>query len=85
MPQHASAVKRVRQSAARRLRNREHRSRMRTMVKKLLQTEDASAAKTLYPETQAYLDRLVTKGIIHRNKSAHYKSQISVHLNKIAR
>lgn len=85
MPQHASAVKRVRQSAARRLRNREHRSRMRTMVKKLLQTEDASAAKTLYPETQAYLDRLVTKGIIHRNKSAHYKSQISVHLNKVAR
>lgn len=55
------------------------------MVKKLLQTEDASAAKTLYPETQAYLDRLVTKGIIHRNKSAHYKSQISVHLNKVAR
>ena len=85
MPQHASAVKRVRQSAARRLRNREHRSRMRTMVKKLLQTEDASVAKTLYPETQAYLDRLVTKGIIHRNKSAHYKSQISVHLNKVAR
>ena len=85
MPQHASAVKRVRQSATRRLRNREHRSRMRTMVKKLLQTEDASAAKTLYPETQAYLDRLVTKGIIHRNKSAHYKSQISLHLNKVAR
>ena len=85
MPQHASAVKRVRQSAARRLRNREHRSRMRTMVKKLLQTEDASAAKTLFPETQAYLDRLVTKGIIHRNKSAHYKSQISLHLNKVAR
>ncbi len=85
MPQHASAVKRVRQSAARRLRNREHRSRMRTMVKKLLQTEDASVAKALYPETQAYLDRLVTKGIIHRNKSAHYKSQISLHLNKVAR
>ncbi|MXX96402.1 MAG: 30S ribosomal protein S20 [Rhodothermaceae bacterium] len=85
MPQHASAVKRVRQSAARRLRNREHRSRMRTMVKRLLQTEDASVAKDLYPETQAYLDRLVTKGIIHRNKSAHYKSQISLHLNKVAR
>lgn len=55
------------------------------MVKRLLQTEDASVAKDLYPETQAYLDRLVTKGIIHRNKSAHYKSQISLHLNKVAR
>ncbi len=85
MPQHASAVKRVRQSAVRRFRNREHRSRMRTMVRKILQTEDASAAKALYPETQAYLDRLVTKGIIHRNKCAHYKSQLSLHLNEIAR
>ena len=84
MPQHASAVKRVRQNAVRRLRNREHRSRMRTMVKRIMQTEDISAAKTLYPETQAYLDRLATKGIIHRNKAAHYKSQISRHLNKIA-
>ena len=84
MPQHSSAIKRVRQNAVRRLRNREHRSRMRTMVKKLLQTEDASTTKTLYPETQAYLDRLATKGIIHRNKAAHYKSQISRHLNETA-
>jgi len=83
MPQHASAIKRVRQSTVRRLRNREHRSRMRNMVKKLLQTEDASLAQTLYPKTQAYLDRLATKGIIHRNKAAHYKSQISLHLNRI--
>ncbi|MCY4158413.1 MAG: 30S ribosomal protein S20 [Bacteroidetes bacterium] len=82
MPQHASAIKRVRQNAVRRLRNREHRSRMRNMVKKLLKTEDASLAQDLYPKTQAYLDRLATKGIIHRNKAAHYKSQISLHLNK---
>ncbi len=80
MPQHASAIKRVRQSASRRLRNREHRSRMRTMVRKLMQTEDTSLAQALYPETQAYLDRLVIKGIIHRNKAARYKAQISRHL-----
>ncbi len=80
MPQHASAIKRVRQSASRRLRNREHRSRMRTMVRRLMQTEDTSLAQSLYPETQAYLDRLVTKGIIHRNKAARYKAQISRHL-----
>ncbi|MXW82627.1 MAG: 30S ribosomal protein S20 [Rhodothermaceae bacterium] len=83
MPQHASAIKRVRQNAARRLRNREHRSRMRTMVKKIMQTDDASTAQSLYPETQAYLDRLATKGIIHRNKSARYKVQILRHMDKI--
>ena len=83
MPQHASAIKRVRQNAVRRTRNREHRSRIRTMVKKLMHTEDASVAKVLYPETQAYLDRLATKGILHRNKAAHYKSQISRHLREL--
>ncbi len=83
MPQHASAIKRVRQNAARRLRNREHRSRMRTMVKKIMQTDDASAAQSLYPETQAYLDRLATKGIIHRNKAARYKVQLLRHVNEM--
>jgi len=82
MPQHASAVKRVRQNAVRRLRNREHRSRMRTMVKKILQTDDLSTAHALYPQTQAYIDRLAMKGIIHRNKAARYKSQISLYLNQ---
>ncbi len=82
MPQHASAVKRVRQNAVRRRRNREHRSRMRTMVKKILQSDDQSSAQALYPQTQAYIDRLATKGIVHRNKAAHYKSQISLHLNQ---
>ena len=82
MPQHVSAVKRVRQSAVRRQRNREHRSRMRTMVKKILHSEDTSTVQSLYPETQAYIDRLANKGIIHRNKAAHYKSQLSLHLNQ---
>ncbi|MCY4001957.1 MAG: 30S ribosomal protein S20 [Bacteroidetes bacterium] len=82
MPQHVSAVKRVRQNAVRRQRNREHRSRLRTMVKRILHSEDPSASQSLYPKTQAYIDRLANKGIIHRNKAAHYKSQLSLHLNQ---
>lgn len=84
MPQHASAIKRVRQSAVRRRRNREHRGRVRTMVKKFLQTEDASVVQSRYPEVQSYLDRLATKGILHQNKVARYKVQISRHLNGIS-
>lgn len=84
MPQHTSAIKRVRQSAVRRRRNREHRGRMRTMVKKFLQTEDGSVAQSRYPEIQAYLDRLVAKGIIHRNKAARYKAQLTRYLNGIS-
>ncbi len=76
MPQHKSAEKRVRQSEKRRLRNRNHRSRMRTLVKKLRAAQNPAEAAPLLNEVKAYLDRLAAKGIIHKNKAANYKSQL---------
>ncbi len=83
MPQHKSAAKRVRQNAKRRSRNRLHRSRMRTMMKKLRQTEDSDQAQQLLREVKAYLDRLATKRIIHKNKAANYKSELERHVNAL--
>ena len=57
---------------------------MRTMVKKVLQSEDSAQARALYPEVQAYLDRLATKGIIHRNKAANYKRQLMRRVQALA-
>ncbi len=76
MPQHKSAAKRVRQNARARVRNRIHRSRVRTMVKKVLHSEDHGEATVAFPAVQSYLDRLATKGVIHRNKAANYKRQM---------
>lgn len=76
MPQHKSAAKRVRQNAKRRAQNRFHRSRMRTMIKRLKQASSQSEAAPLLNSVKAYLDRLATKGIIHRNKAANYKSSL---------
>ena len=81
MPQHKSAAKRVRQNARRRTRNRYHRSQVRTMMKKLRQTEDPAQAQDLLREVKAYLDRLATKRIIHKNKAANYKSELERHVN----
>lgn len=83
MPQHKSAAKRVRQNAKRRTRNRLHRSRMRTMIKKLRQTDDSAQAQQLLSEVKAYLDRLATKRIIHKNKAANYKSELERHVNAL--
>lgn len=83
MPQHKSAAKRVRQSAKRRARNRYHRSQMRTMIKKLRQTEELSQAQPLLRQIKAYLDRLATKKIIHKNKAANYKSELERHVNAL--
>ncbi len=84
MPQHKSAAKRVRQSETRRARNRVHRSKMRTMIKKLRASEDSAAASALLIDVKAYLDRMSARGIIHKNKAANYKSQLEKHVNTLA-
>ncbi|GIV58130.1 MAG: 30S ribosomal protein S20 [Bacteroidetes bacterium] len=76
MPQHKSAIKRVRQNEKRRARNRYHRARMRTLIKKLRASEDKSQAEMLLKEVKAYLDRLASRGLIHKNKAANYKSKL---------
>ena len=84
MPQHKSAVKRVRQNAKRRERNRVHRSRMRTMIKQLKETTDPAEAESLLNEVKGYLDKLAGKGIIHQNKAANKKSQLERHVHNLA-
>ncbi|MEM1126516.1 MAG: 30S ribosomal protein S20 [Bacteroidota bacterium] len=83
MPQHKSAAKRVRQSAKRRLHNRQFRSRMRTMIKNLQAMDSKENAATYLKEVKAFVDRMATKGIIHRNKAARYVSRLEKHVNAL--
>jgi len=81
MPQHKSAAKRVRQNERRNTRNRAHRSKMRTMIKNLRETDDASKAASLINDVKSFLDRMASKNIIKKNKAANYKSQLDKHVN----
>jgi len=83
MPQHKSAIKRVRQNERRRERNRLHRSRMRTMMVRLKSTTDKEEAQAQARNLKAYLDRLVHKRIIHKNKAANYKSALDKSVNAL--
>lgn len=83
MPQHKSAAKRVRQTEKKRASNRLHRSRMRTMMKTLRNAESKDEAGSLLNEVKAYLDRLASKRIIHKNKAANYKSELERHVNAL--
>ncbi len=83
MPQHQSAKKRVRQNKVRRERNRRQRAKVRTMMKKLRATEEKEAAAAMLPNVKAALDRLASKGIIHQNKAANYKSKLERHVNAL--
>jgi len=80
-----SALKRWRQSEKRRVRNRVHRSRARTAVKKTLKLLTAGEIEAAREATQAAisaLDRAAQKGVIHRNNAARRKSRLIKRLRK---
>lgn len=83
MPQHKSAEKRVRQSAKRRLENREKRSKMRTLTRRVLETSKKDQAEPLLKDAVSYIDRLTCKGLIHKNTAANRKSRIVRHVNSL--
>ncbi|HLR25444.1 MAG TPA: 30S ribosomal protein S20 [Fodinibius sp.] len=83
MPQHKSAVKRVRQNEKRRQRNQPKRSKMKTLVKKALSTTDKEEAQDIAKDAISYLDKMSAKGMIHDNFAARKKSRIDQHLNNL--
>lgn len=83
MPQHKSAIKRVRQNKKRQERNRQQKLKMRELVKSVLNCEDKKEAEELFHEAQSYLDRIASRGLIHKNKAANKKRQMKLHINKL--
>src|SRR5262252_817946 len=84
---HASALKAHRQSLKNRERNRQYRSRLRAALKAVrtaLDGKDIAAAKTALKETVSLVDKMASKGIIHRNAAGRYKSRLHTRLAKRA-
>ena len=82
-----SALKANRQNIKRREHNRQLRSRLRTALKAIraaLDAEDVDAAKAALAQTVSMVDKMATKGIIHRNTAGRYKSRLSARLAKPA-
>lgn len=83
MPQIKSAIKRTRQNAKRNEHNRARRSRMRTLIKKVENTTDKAAAEAALKEATSFIDRMSVKGVIHQNKAARTKAQLTKHVNNL--
>lgn len=83
MPQHKSAIKRVRQNEKRRKQNRQKRSRMRTLYKKVLDTTEKGKAEEFMKEATSYIDKMTAKGLIHQNNAARKKAKMTKHVNNL--
>ena len=84
MANHQSAKKRIRQSEARRLRNRYYAKTARNAVRRLRTMNDKAAATEAFAKVTAMLDRLARKNVISKNKAANLKSKLAHHIAKIA-
>ncbi len=83
----AQARKRARQAEVHRQRNASMRSRTRTTIKnvvKALNTGDSDSAKAAYQAMVPQVDRLVGKGLLHKNTAARYKSRLNARVRSLA-
>jgi small subunit ribosomal protein S20 len=83
MANHKSAIKRIRQTIAKRLRNRYYAKTTRNAVRKLRAMTDKEQALSLYKEVSSMLDKLAKRNVIHKNKAGNLKSKLALHVNKL--
>jgi small subunit ribosomal protein S20 len=84
MANHASALKRQRQSEKRRLRNKGFRSEINTTIKKIfssLSEKDTEGARKFYQQAIAHLDSSVSKGALHRKTASRRISRLTKKVN----
>jgi small subunit ribosomal protein S20 len=75
-----SARKRARQAVQRRTRNMSLRTAARSAIKdvtKAIAGGDKKAAAAALVKSQAVIDRVAAKGILHRNAAARHKSRLA--------
>ena len=82
-----SALKANRQNIKRREHNRQMRSKLRTALKSIrtsLEAKDLTGAKAALSKTVSIVDKMATKGIIHRNTAGRYKSRLAARVQKVS-
>ena len=83
MANHKSALKRIRSNEAKRVLNRYQHKSTRTVIKRLREATDKTAAQALLIKVTSMLDRLAKKNIIHKNKAANNKSKLTKLVNAL--
>ncbi len=86
MANSASARKRARQAETHRRSNASRRSMMRTYMKKVtaaIEAGDKEQATAAFNVATPIIARSVTRGLIHKNKAARYKSRLNAQIKAL--
>lgn len=83
MAHHASAKKRIRQDAVKRLSNRYYKKSTRTAIKKLREMEDKTEASSFLPKVISMIDKLAKSNNWHQNKASNLKGKLTKMVNAL--
>ena len=86
MADHKSALKKIRQDEKRHARNKTIRTRYRNLIKAVriaLDAGDGAQAKEALAKATPYLQKVTTKGILHKNTAARYISRLTKRVQAI--
>ncbi len=77
MANHKSALKRIRNSETKRLRNKFQHKTTRNAIRDLRAMTGKKEAEKKYVEVTSMLDKLAKSNVIHSNKAANLKSKLA--------
>jgi small subunit ribosomal protein S20 len=87
MANHASALKRNRQTQKRKVLNQMNRRKLKTQIRKLkaaITAGKSEETRQLLPATYSLIDKSVQKGVIKKNAASRYKARITRRANQLA-
>ena len=84
MANHKSALKRIRSSEAKKLRNKYQHKTARTFIKRLRNTTDKKQGEELLVQVTSMIDKLAKRNIIHKNKAGNLKSSLTKHVASLS-
>lgn len=80
---HKSAQKRARQAIKRTERNKLYKAKIKTAVKNVMSAKNKENAEKELKSAVSMLDKVASKGVIHKNKAANKKSKLTRYVNKM--
>jgi small subunit ribosomal protein S20 len=87
MANHASSLKRARQTERKTAVNRANKSRVRgslRLLREALHKGDAQGVAEQFRKTVSALDKSVQKGILHKNTASRYKSRLNARVKALS-
>ena len=78
-----TVLKRVRQSRKANSKNRHYRSMMKSAIKQVLGVTDKSKVDNKLTNAISVIDRVQSKGVIHKNTASRQKSRVTLYINSL--